>query len=79
MGFKIGAFSKNTCTYESKCRYVSIAALISLMQIYSSAEWERADCPGPSLNDGMGIRAWSLNVGEPKGVIPIAIHFWTRG
>ncbi len=57
MGFKIGAFSKNTCTYESKCRYVSIAALISLMQIYSSAEWEHADCPGPSLNDGKDIRA----------------------
>ena len=37
--------------------------------IYSSAEWDLDEFPGPIFSDGNGIRAWSLNVGEPNGVI----------
>ncbi len=47
-----------------------MACSISLMQMYSSAEWEREDCPGPSFSEGQGIRAWSERVGEPKGFMP---------
>ena len=67
----------------SKASYIRSASLISLMQIYSSAECERLDCPGPSLNDGKDISAWSLRVGEPKGVSPSAmqraISGWSLG
>ena len=47
---------------------------ISVQSMYSSAVCERAESPGPSLNEGKGIKAWSLNVGEPKGVLPNAMH-----
>lgn len=42
------------------------------MQIYSSAECEREECPGPNFSDCHGMRAWSESVGEPKGSIPIS-------
>ena len=45
----------------------------------SSAECDLDDCPGPSLNEGKGMSVWSLSVGDPKGVIPIAIHLLMSG
>ena len=59
--------------------YVFIASSISLMQMYSSAECERQDSPGPSFSDGKGIRAWSESVGEPNGLMPIATQRRTKG
>ena len=58
--------SYSSSDYPSRSfRYVKNACRISLTQIYSSAEWERDDSPGPSLNDCHGMSAWSLRVGEP--------------
>ena len=47
--------------------------------MYSSAEWERAESPGPNFSEGNGMSAWSLSVGEPNGFMPIAIHRCTQG
>ena len=44
-------------SWSSSDTYVFIASNISEIQINSSAEWERDDSPGPSFNDGKGIRA----------------------
>lgn len=60
-------------------RYLATASEISLILINSSAEWEREDSPGPSLNEGKCIRAWSLRVGLPNGFMPMATHFLIRG
>ena len=56
-----------------------MAWLISERQMYSSAEWLRLLCPGPSFSEGKGMSAWSLSVGEPKGVIPMSMHRLTSG
>ena len=47
--------------------------------MYSSAEWERAEFPGPIFTEGKRIKAWSLSVGEPKGSFPIKIARRTKG
>ena len=59
--------------------YSCMAVRISSVWIYSSAVCERAESPGPSLSDGNGISAWSLNVGEPKGVRPRVVNRFTIG
>ena len=59
--------------------YVSMASSISLRHIYSSAECDRAESPGPIFSESKGMRAWSLSVGEPKGVIPSSTQRRTRG
>ena len=51
--------------------YLAIASAISLILMNSSAEWEREDSQGPSLNEGKCIRAWSLRVGLPNGFMPM--------
>ena len=51
--------------------YVSMAWVISLMQMYSSALWLRALSPGPNLNEGKGIRAWSLRVVKSRSKAPL--------
>ena len=56
-----------------------MASRSSLMHTYSSAVCERAESPGPILKEGKRIRAWSLRVGEPKGVRPCAIAARTSG
>ena len=58
---------------SSKDKYSGIASSISLIRIYSSAVCERLLLPGPILNEGKGIRAWSLKVGDPKGTRPNAM------
>lgn len=55
---------------ESNFMYSEMASAISLFLMYSSAVWERDDSPGPSLREGNRIKAWSLKVGEPKGLRP---------
>ena len=47
--------------------------------IYSSAVCERDERPGPIFTDGKDIKAWSDNVGEPKGTRPNFIAFCTNG
>ena len=47
--------------------------------MYSSAVCERAESPGPNLKEGNGINAWSLRVGEPKGISPISSAALTNG
>lgn len=47
-----------------------MACLISVKYMNSLAVWERDELPGPNLTDCHGIKAWSLRVGEPKGVAP---------
>ena len=59
--------------------YRAIASRISAEYTNSSAEWERAESPGPSFTDCHGINAWSLRVGEPKGVAPIISSRVTMG
>ena len=59
----------------SRLIYVPMASSISLIFMNSSAVCERDDSPGPSLNDGNRIRAWSLSVGEPKGFLPMPTSF----
>ena len=55
---------------EKSLMYVSMAWLISLTQMNSSAEWERELSPGPSLKLGKRMRAWSDSVGDPNGSMP---------
>ena len=64
---------------ESNFVYSEMAWSISLILMYSSAVWERDDSPGPNLSDGKRIRAWSLKVGEPKGVSPSLMQACTKG
>ena len=59
--------------------YSSMEFSISSKRMYSSAEWERAESPGPIFIDGKCIKAWSLNVGEPNGFLPIATQRRTKG
>lgn len=47
--------------------------------MYSSAECEREESPGPSFREGNDIKAWSERVGDPKGFMPIATHCLTSG
>ena len=42
----------------------------------SLAVCERAELPGPILNEGQESMAWSDNVGEPKGFSPISSAFF---
>ena len=56
-----------------------MASSISLILMYSSAVWEREDSPGPSFSEGKRIKAWSLNVGEPKGFKPTLMQACTKG
>ena len=74
-----GAAAGRMSAPSSRLMYVFMASSISPMPMYSSAECERADCPGPSLNEGKGISAWSDSVGEPNGVMPMALHLCIRG
>src|SRR5574344_1598799 len=64
-----------SCDYitapSNNCIYVLIAFSISLILMNSSAECERLDSPGPSLNEGNGISAWSDKVGEQKKLGPL--------
>ena len=75
---------QNECLFQmlapsKSSLYLATASEISLILINSSAEWEREDSPGPSLNEGKCIRAWSLRVGLPNGFMPMATHFLIRG
>ena len=63
----------------SSLQYFSTASRISERQTNSSAVWEREEEPGPYLKEGKGISAWSLSVGEPKGVPPRATARCTKG
>ena len=49
---------------SKRVSYFAMASRISLMRINSLAEWERDDSPGPNLNEGKCINAWSLRVGH---------------
>ena len=51
--------------------YVSMAWVILLRQMYSSALWLRALSPGPNFSDGKGIRVWSLRVVKSKSKAPL--------
>ena len=64
---------------SSRRIYVSMASFISFILMYSSAEWERAESPGPSFSDGKRISAWSDRVGEPNGRMPISMQRATTG
>ena len=56
-----------------------MASSISETRMYSSAVWERDECPGPILTEGNFIKAWSESVGEPKGLRPIAMALFMSG
>lgn len=56
-----------------------MAERISCGWMYSSAVCERDDSPGPSLNDGNGMSAWSESVGEPKGTRPSVMRRCING
>jgi len=59
--------------------YVSIPRSISSRRMYSSAEWERLDSPGPIFIVVNGDMLWFDVVGEPNGSSPRVSPLLTIG